>query len=179
MVGLFKRMKFASIIPINECGAKFDMVVDGISAKGDIKTLVQLYYESENLKIILKICMMKILMDSVDLKISCDDLKEFISKDYIKPNGSILLKQNPISLHLKKDNGLLIKIFLIITHLIQDIQNVMLLLMESNQLQNLELLQKSPLKKMIELQNYLRENDGKEVNVELKIDHFNFEDFVS
>ena len=39
-----------SIIPINECGAKFDMVVDGISAKGNIKILVQLYYDSDELK---------------------------------------------------------------------------------------------------------------------------------
>ena len=42
--------EISSVIPINECGAKFDMVVDGISTKGDIKTLVQLYYDSDKLK---------------------------------------------------------------------------------------------------------------------------------
>lgn len=85
--------EISSVIPINECGAKFDMVVDGISAKGDIKTLVQLYYDSEKLKQHFKDLYEKNPNGSVDLKVSCDDLKEFISKDYIKPNGSILLKQ--------------------------------------------------------------------------------------
>ena len=40
----------SNIVPINECGAKFDMLVDNIPAKGDIKNLVQLYYDKKNFK---------------------------------------------------------------------------------------------------------------------------------
>jgi len=84
-----QKYEISSVIPINECGAKFDMVVDGISAKGDIKTLVQLYYDSEKLKQHFKDLYDENPNGSVDLKVSCDDLKEFISKDYINRNGSI------------------------------------------------------------------------------------------
>ena len=42
--------ELSNVIPINECGAKFDMIVDGISAKGDLNIGVQLYYDSEELK---------------------------------------------------------------------------------------------------------------------------------
>ena len=40
----------SNIIPINECGAKFNMNVDNIPAKGNIKILVQLYYDNVKLK---------------------------------------------------------------------------------------------------------------------------------
>ena len=69
-----------------------------------------------------------------ELKISCEDLKNFMSKDYEVPNGKILLKQKSNASAYEKDNGLLIKIFLNIIHLILVILIAMLLLMELNPL---------------------------------------------
>lgn len=83
----------SSIIPINECGAKFDMSVDGIPAKGNMSILVQLYYNSEEIKDYFKKLYEQNPNGFAELKISCEDIKEFISKDYIEPNGKISLKQ--------------------------------------------------------------------------------------
>ena len=85
--------EISKVIPINECGAKFDMNVDGIPAKGDIKVLAQLYYDSDEIKDYFKDLYDQNPNGWVDLKISCDDLKNFIQNDYIEPSGKILLKQ--------------------------------------------------------------------------------------
>ena len=171
--------EISSIIPINECGAKFDMVVDDISAKGDIKTLVQLYYDSEKLKQHFKDLYEKNPNGSVDLKISCDDLKEFISKDYIKPNGSILLKQKSNQSAFEKRQWFAHKNIFNYYPFDSGYSKCNVIVDGIKSTAKLRITPKITYKKNDELQNYLKDNDGKEVDVELKIKSFDFEDFIS
>ena len=171
--------EISSIIPINECGAKFDMVVDDISAKGDIKTLVQLYYDSEKLKQHFKNLYEKNPNGYVDLKISCDDLKEFISKDYIKPNGSILLKQKSNQSAFEKRQWFAHKNIFNYYPFDSGYSKCNVIVDGIKSTAKLRITPKITYKKNDELQNYLKDNDGKEVDVELKIKSFDFEDFIS
>ena len=171
--------EISSVIPINECGAKFDMVVDGISAKGDIKTLVQLYYDSEKLKQHFKDLYDENPNGSVDLKVSCDDLKEFISKDYIKPNGSILLKQKSNQSAFEKRQWFAHKNIFNYYPFDSGYSKCNVIVDGIKSTAKLRITPKITYKKNDELQNYLKENDGKEVDVELKIKSFDFEDFIS
>ena len=80
-------------LALTDAKRKFDMEVDNIPAKGDIKVLVQLYYDSDEIKDYFKELYGQNPNGWADLKISCDDLKNFIQKDYIEPSGKILLKK--------------------------------------------------------------------------------------
>lgn len=169
----------SDIIPINECSTSFEMNVDGISAKGNIKVLVQLYYDSEDLKKHFKTLYEENPNGFTELKISCDDLKEFISKDYIEPNGKISLKQNSNQSAYEKDNGLHIKIFFNYYPFDSGYSNCNVIVDGMESTGRIRITPKITFKKNNELQNYLRANDGKEVNVELYIEKFDFEDFIS
>ena len=168
-----------SIVPINECGAKFDMLVDDIPAKGNIKTLVQLYYDSDELKDHFKVLYENDPNGFVDLKISCDDVKEFISKDYVNPNGSILLKQRSNQSAFEKRQWFAHKNIFNYYPFDSGYSKCNVIVDGIESTARIRITPKITFKKNSTLQNYLRENNGKEVNVELKIDSFGFEDFVS
>lgn len=168
-----------SIIPINECSAKFNMIVDDIPAKGDIKTLVQLYYDSAELKKHFKELYDDNQNGFVDLKISCEDIKEFISKDYIMPNGSILLKQNSNQSAFEKRQWFAHKNIFNYYPFDSGYSKCNVIVDGIESTAKIRITPKITFKKNNRLQNYLRKNNGKEVNVELKIDHFKFENFVS
>ncbi|WP_407394082.1 hypothetical protein [Methanobrevibacter sp.] len=169
----------ADIIPINECGAKFDMSVDGIPAKGDIRTMVQLYYDSEKLKEHFKELYERNPSGSVDLKISCEDIKEFISKDYIKPNGQILLKQNSNQSAFEERQWFVHKNIFDYYPFDSGYSKCNVIVDGIESTAKIRVVPKLTFKKNDQLQNYLRQNEGKEVEVILNIDKFNFEDFIS
>ena len=167
------------IIPINECGSKFDMFVDNIPAKGDIKVLPQLYYDSDELR-----CHFKELYDKnpngfVDLKISCDDLKEFISKDYIEPNGEILLKQKSNQSAFEKRQWFAHKNIFEYYPFDSGYSKCDVVVDGIKSTGRIRIAPKITFKKNNVLQNYLRDNEGKEVDVRLIIDKFDFEEFIS
>ena len=168
-----------SIIPINECGAKFDMVVDGISAKGNIKILVQLYYDSDELKDHFKKLYEENPNGFTDLKISCDDIKEFISKDYIEPNGKISLKQKSNQSAYEKRQWFVHKTIFNYYPFDSGYSNCNVIVDGMKSSAKIRITPKLTFKKNNRLQEYLKENEGKEVDVELKIDKFDFEDFIS
>jgi hypothetical protein len=169
----------SDIIPINECGAKFDMVVDGISAKGDIKVLVQLFYDSDEIKAHFKKLYEENPNGFAELKISCEDIKEFISKDYIEPNGKILLKQKSNQSAYEKRQWFVHKNIFNYYPFDSGYSNCEIIVDGMKSSAKIRITPKLTFKKNNRLQDYLKANDGKEVNVELIIDKFEFEDFIS
>ena len=171
--------ELSNIIPINECGTKFDMSVDGIPAKGDIKILVQLYYDSDEIKDHFKDLYEQNPNGFAELKISCDDLKEFISKDYIEPNGKILLKQKSNQSAYEKRQWFAHKNIFNYYPFDSGYSNCNIMVDGMKSSGKIRITPKLTFKKNSLLQDYLKENEGKEVDVELNIDKFDFEDFIS
>lgn len=174
-----QKEEISDIIPINECEAKFDMSVDGISAKGDIKPLPQLYYDSNELKNHFKDLYEKNSKGFVDLKISCEDIKEFISKEYIEPNGEILLKQRSNQSAIKERQWFAHKNIFDYYPFDSGYSKCNVIVDGIESTGRIRIVPKLSYKKNNELQSYLRENEGKEVDVILNIDKFTFEDFIS
>ena len=171
--------EISNIVPINECGAKFDMLVDNIPAKGDVSALVQLKYDSDELKNHFKELYENNPKGFTELKISCEDLKEFISKDYIKPDGKILLKQRSNQSAYEKRQWFAQKNIFDYYPFDSGYSKCNIIVDGIKSTAGIRIVPKITFKKNDTLQNYLRENDGKEVDVELNIDKFNFEGFIS
>ncbi|MDO5850043.1 MAG: hypothetical protein Q4P14_02410, partial [Methanobacteriaceae archaeon] len=90
------KKEFEGILPIRESEGNFKLEIGGIKGECSINVLPQLYYDKENTELI---TYFKELYDEdenqlVDMKINCEALKEFISKDYVETNGEITLQQN-------------------------------------------------------------------------------------
>ena len=171
--------ELSNIIPINECGAQCDMLVDGIPVKGNIKILVQLYYDSDEIRDYFKNLYEKNPKGYAFLKISCKDLKEFISKDYIEPNGNILLKQNSNQSAYEKRQWFAHKNIFNYYPFDSGYSKCDVIVDGIKSAARIRITPKLTFKKNDELQGYLKDNHGKEVTVELKIDKFDFEDFIS
>ena len=171
--------ELSDIIPINECGAKFEMFVDGIPAKGNIKVLVQLYYDSEEIKDHFKKLYEQNPNGFAELKILCDDIKDFISKDYIQPNGKILLKQKSNQSAYEKRQWFAHKNIFNYYPFDSGYSSCNIMVDGMKSSARIRITPKITFKKNNRLQDYLKENDGKEVDVELNITQFDFEDFIS
>lgn len=173
------RDEISSIVPINECGAHFDMSVDNIPAKGNIKVMVQLYYDSDQLKDHFKTLYEENPNGFTDLKISCEDLKKFISKDYIVPNGKISLKQKSNQSAYEKRQWFAHKNIFRYYPFDSGYSKCNIIVDGIKSSARIRITPKLTFMKNESLQTYLRENEGKEVDVELKIDKFDFEDFIA
>jgi len=171
--------QLTKVIPLNECGSKFDMLVDGIPAKGDIKVLLQLYYDSEILKNHFKKLYDQNPKGAVDLKIPCEDLKNFISKDYIQPNGKILLKQKSNPSAFDKRQWFVHKNIFDYYPFDSGFSKCDVIVDGIESSAKIRIVPKLTFKKNERLQSYLEQNNGKEVDVELNIDKFGFEKFIS
>ncbi len=167
------------IIPINECSTNFDMAVDGISAKGDIKILVQLYYESDEIKDHFKGLYEQNPKGFTQLKISCNDLKEFISKDYRDPEGKILLKQKSNQSAYEKRQWFAHKNIFNYYPFDSGYSPCEIIVDGIRSPAKIRITPKLTFRKNKQLQEYLKANDGREVDVELNIDKFDFKDFIS
>ena len=173
------RDDFKNIIPITECEGKFDLVIDGIPAKGSIGLLVQLYYDKNNQDLI---DFFNKRYDEnpnqvVDLKINKGSIIEFCSDEYIETNGSITLKQNSNQSAYDKRQWFMSKEFFNYIPFKNGYTNCEILVEDIKSSARIRITPKLTFAKNLVLQKYLRENEGKEVNVEIKIDKFNFDDF--
>lgn len=169
----------SNIIPINECSAKFNMNVDNIPAKGNIKILVQLYYDNVKLKDYFKELYDENPNGYANLKISCEDIKDFISNEYIKPNGKIVLKQKSNQSAYEKRQWFAHKNIFDYYPFDSGYSKCNIVVNDIESTARIRITPKITFKKNNELQEYLRKNEGKEVNVELNIDKFDFEEFIS
>lgn len=171
--------EISKVVPINECGAKFDMRVDNIPAKGNINVMVQLYYDSDEIRDYFKNLYDQNPNGLVDLKISCIDLKNFISKDYIEPTGKISLNQNSNKSAYDERQWFVNKNIFEYYPFDSGYFNCNVIINGIESTGRIRCVPKLTFKKNNQLQNYLRENDGKEVNLELDIDRFGFDRFIS
>ena len=155
------------------------MLVDGISAKGDINIGVQLYYDSDEIKNYFKNCYDKNPNGSAELKIYCEDLKKFISKDYKEPNGKILLKQKSNKSAYEDRQWFVHKNIFNYYPFDSGYSSCEIIVDGIRSSAKIRVIPKLTFKKNKQLQDYLKVNHGKDVDVELKIDKFNFENFIS
>ena len=171
--------ELANIIPIEECGSEFDMLIDGMPAKGNLKIMVQLYYEDEEIKDYFKKLYDENPNGLVDLKISCRDLKQFMSKEYIEPNGKISLKQKSNQSAFEKRQWFAHKTIFNYYPFDSGYSKCNIIVNGIKSSAKIRITPKLTFKKNNDLQHYLRKNEGKEVVVELKIDEFKFKDFIA
>ena len=167
------------IIPINQCSCQCNMLIDGIEAEGHVNIGVQLFYDNDKLKNYFKRLYDEDPQGEVNLKISCEDLKDFISKDYAEPNGKIILKQNSNQSAYEKRQWFANKNIFNYYPFDSGFSNCNIIVEGVESTAKIRIIPKIFFKKNTQLQTYLRENDGKEVTVELLIDKFEFKDFVS
>ena len=174
-----RKEEISNVIPINECGAKFDMTVDNIPANGTISVFAQLFYDDDKIKDYFKELYDQDPNGWVDLKISCDDLKNFISADYTEPAGKILLKQNSNKSAYDKGQWFLNKNIFEYYPFDSGYFKCNVIVNGIESTARIRCVPKLTFNKNNRLQNYLRENDGKEVILELNIDKFDFESFIA
>lgn len=174
-----KKDEISSIIPIQECSAQFDMSVDNIPAKGKINVMVQLYYDNDKLKEHFKKLYEENPKGFTELKISCEDIKKFISKDYIQPNGKILLKQNSNQSAYEKRQWFVHKNIFKYYPFDSGYSKCDVIVDGIESTARIRITPKLTFLKNDDLQEYLRNNDGKEVDVELYVQKFDFEDFIA
>lgn len=168
---------FEKILPFRCCEVDCDIIVDGIPAKAHIDVNTQLFYSNNKLVPYFKELFEKDNNSFVELKINCHTIQNILS-DYSEiENGSIIINQvanktaadqrqwvmsNDIFNYLPFKSG-----FTDCSVIINDI--------ESNA--RFRVVPRFTFKKNDKLQSYLKENIGKKVSVEFKIDNFYFEDF--
>ena len=170
---------FKNIIPISECEGTFDIAVDGIPGRGSINLLVQLYYDKYNTDLIdfFKNLYEQDPKQTVDLKINTDSIKEFCSDSYIETNGPILLKQKANSSAYKDRQWFIAKEFFDYIPFSKGYTNCKIMVDKYESSARIRIAPKLTFRKNSRIQKYLRENEGKLVDVEIKVDKFNFENF--
>ena len=191
---------FIDIYPLKECNVHFNMVVDDIPATGSMEVRLQLEYDNSDLKKhieeLTEINLTELIdIDSknkelkaifknndfgnLDIMLDSISLKKFFSKDYLTPEGSIILNQKSNSSAITQrqwsmDNSIFdylpFKKGWNHCHIMVDG-------IESDA--NIRAIPKLTFKKNNVLQEYLAENIGKLCTVELKIDKFDFDKFES
>ena len=168
--------EFKKIFPIEECEIKFDMLVDGIPAKGNIDMVMQLFYTNNKLIEYFKELYEKNPNSSVDLNINCSDIKK-ISSDYemTKGNVNVVLKANKSAAEARQ--WMLGNQFFKYIPFNSGFIDCNILINNISSKARFRMLPRLNYKVNPSLQSYLANHIGKELNVELKIDNFNFENF--
>ena len=153
------------------------MIVDGIPAKGSIDVAVQLSYKSNELKSYLKRLYDQNEVGAVDLNINCEDIKKIFS-DYQESNGSIKIVQRSNKTAANDRQWVLSKAFfeyIPFKHGHIDCKIIVDDIFSDARFRVLPRLSYKPNRK---LQDYLANNIGKDVDIELKIDSFDFDNFI-
>jgi len=167
---------FEKLLPIRNCELKFDILVDDIPAKGSIDIGVQLYYSSNDLKNYFKELYEKNDKGIVDLNIKCEDIKKILS-DYEKSDGSIIIYQKANKTAVESRQWMMNKEFYHYIPFKHGYNDCEIFVEDIYSNAKVRVLSRLSFKKNELLQNYLKENIGKEVKVELKIEDFDFESF--
>lgn len=178
---------FVDFLPIRECESKFEMVVDGINAEGSINISVQLDYTSNELKDYLFQIWEKLPEElkkkyskkgpEIDILIKHDDIEKFIEES-LPINEPINTKKNSTpSAYTDRQWNLGKDIFPFFPFKWGkvDLNIIVAGIKSSAKFRALLKLSFSPNDK---LQEYLKKNEGKEVDIELKLDSLGFETFV-
>ncbi len=168
---------FEGILPIRECEKKCNMYVDDIFASGGIFLGFQLFYDDNTIQDYFKKLYEEDSSQIVDLKIDCNSLINFISDDYIEPNGSILLTQKSNKSAYNERQWMMNKDIFNYLPFHKGYYDCNIIVNEIKSKAKFRIVPRLFFSPNKELQDYLQKNHGKIVNVDLKIDKFDFEDF--
>ena len=168
---------FKDILPIRECETKFDMSVDGISAEGNINLGLQLFYDNNSIQDYFKKMYDEDDSQMVDLKIDCESLGNFIHDDYLEPNGSIVITQKSNKSAYNERQWMMNKDIFNYLPFYNGYFECNIIVNDIKSKAKMRIVPKLSYSPNKILQDYLQKNHGKIVDVELKIDKFNFEGF--
>ena len=167
---------FDKVLPLKNCEISFDMLVDGIPAKGKIDVGVQLYYSSNELKKYFKQLNEENDKSLVDMHVDCKDIQKILS-DYKESDGSIFITQKSNKTAINDRQWTMNNLIFDYLPFKKGYENCKVIVGEISSDAKFRILPRLTFKKNPRLQNYLSENIEKEVNVELKINSFNFDSF--
>ena len=168
---------FEKILPIENCEVTCPMVVDGISAEGHIDILTQIYYSNNELIDYFKDLYEKDDKSIVDLNINCLDIKKIFTEYDEIDDGGITLTQNANKTAAKNRQWIMNNSIFRYLPFKHGSINCNLSVNGINSKGRFRIMPRITFKPNNILQDYLRDNIGKKVTVELKIDSFNFENF--
>ena len=168
---------FKDILPIRECETKFDMSVDGISAEGNINLGLQLFYDNNSIQDYFKKMYDEDDSQMVDLKIDCESLSNFIHDDYLELNGSIVITQKSNKSAYNERQWMMNKDIFNYLPFYNGYFECNIIVNDIKSKAKMRIVPKLSYSPNKVLQDYLQKNHGKIVDVELKIDKFNFEGF--
>ncbi|WP_296791565.1 McrB family protein [uncultured Methanobrevibacter sp.] len=170
------KAEFKKIFPIDKCEIKFDMFVDDIPAEGSIDVVLQLFYSNDQLKSYFKELYEKNSNSTVDLNIDCNNIKKILS-DYKDPNGSIILNLKANKSAAKDRQWMLGNAFFEYLPFKHGFVECNFIIDGTSYDAKFRVMPRVSFKPNNRLQNYLAENIGNPVKVELKIDTFDFDSF--
>ena len=172
------RENFYNILPFDEIEGKYDIDVDGIKAKCTLEILTQLFYDNDDLKGYFKELYDKNENGITELRIKKDDLKDIVSEDFIK-ESTINLKKTSGKSAYKENQWFLPKEFFDYLPFHFGYLPCNILVNGIHSTAKFRIMCRIRFERNNVLQDYLRENDGKEVNLVIKMDPINLENFKS
>lgn len=166
------------VLPIKESQCDCDILVDNIPAKAYVRVQMQLEYDKNNekLKNYFKNLFSQDSAKIVDLKINIGAFKEIYDR---KSNNEdfIILEQNSNKTAFNERQWFMNNNIFNYLPFKSGYVNCNIVVKNIKSAAKIRLMPRLYFKKNEELQNYLKENEGKKVEVKIKTDNFNFENF--
>ena len=166
------------VLPIKESQCDCDMWVDNIHAKAYVRVQMQLEYDKNNekLKIYFKNLFSRGTSKIVDLKINVGAFKEIYD---CKSNNEnfIILEQNSNKTAFNERQWFMNNNIFNYLPFKSGYVGCNIVVEDIKSTAKIRLMPRLYFKKNKELQDYLKENEGKKVEVKIKTDNFNFENF--
>lgn len=166
------------VLPIKESQCDCDILVDNIPAKSYVRVQMQLEYDKNNekLKNYFKNLFSQDSAKIVDLKINIGAFKEIYDR---KSNNEdfIILEQNSNKTAFNERQWFMNNNIFNYLPFKSGYVNCNIVVKNIKSAAKIRLMPRLYFKKNEELQNYLKENEGKKVEVKIKTDNFNFENF--
>ena len=166
------------VLPIKESQCDCDMWVDNIPAKAYVRVQMQLEYDKNNekLKNYFKNLFSQGTSKIVDLKINVGAFKEIY--DYKSNNENfIILEQNSNKTAFNERQWFMNNNIFNYLPFKSGYVGCNIVVEDIKSTAKIRLMPRLYFKKNKELQDYLKENEGKKVEVKIKTDNFNFDNF--
>jgi energy-coupling factor transporter ATP-binding protein EcfA2 len=166
------------VLPIKESQCDCDMWVDNIHAKAYVRVQMQLEYDKNNekLKNYFKNLFSQGTSKIVDLKINVGAFKEIYDCKFNNENF-IILEQNSNKTAFNERQWFMNNNIFNYLPFKSGYVGCNIVVEDIKSTAKIRLMPRLYFKKNKELQDYLKENEGKKVEVKIKTDNFNFENF--
>ena len=172
------KVDFIEYLPFEDIEGKYDIEVDGIKARCTLEFLTQLFYDNKDLITYFKDLYDQDSEGTVPLKIKKEDLKVVFSEDYIK-ESVINIKKRSNKSAFQANQWFLPKDFFEYTPFTFGYVPCEILVNDIQSNAKFRIMSRIRFEKNESLQSYLREKDGEEVNIKLKIGSINIENYKS